>query len=353
MGAERFDTVVIGGGQAGLAMGHYLARQGREFLIVDAGTTIGQTWRERWDSLRLFTPAHFTRLPGLEFPAQRRHLPSKDDMADYLRSYQRRFDLPVRLGWRVEQLTRDGDGYLLRRGGQVVRADHVVLATGPAMRPYTPPFAAGLDARVQALHAAGYRNPAQLREGPVLVVGAGNSGAEIALDLVGRHRVLLAGRDTGRMPVAVGGPAYQIMNALLTSDSRAGRRFMGSGSRRGATPLVRVSRGELARAGVELLPRLRDVVDGRPRLDDGRVLDVPAVLWCTGYLQDYSWVELSGFPASRPPAHHRGVVHDHPGLYLLGLPFLHRMASSLVGGVGPDARFLGAHIARRGVRAPS
>jgi hypothetical protein len=173
MSVERFDTVVVGGVQAGLAMGYYLARQRRRFLIVDSGAAIGQTWRERWDSMRLFTPAHFTHLPGLAFPAPRGYLPSKDEMAGYLRSYARRFDLQVRLRWQVEHLTRDGDGYHLRHGDQIVRADRVVLATGPVMRPHLPSFAARLDPSVVSLHAVGYRNPGQLPEGPVLVVGAG------------------------------------------------------------------------------------------------------------------------------------------------------------------------------------
>lgn len=308
MSTERFDTVVIGGGQAGMAVGYHLARQGRDFLIVDAGGAVGQIWRDRWDSLRLFSPAHFTRLPGMAFPAPGRHLPSKDEMAEYLQAYAARFDLPVRLGWRVDQLSRDDGGYLIRSAGRRVRASNVVVATGPAMHPRVPQAADQLDPSILALHSVDYRNPDQLRDGPVLVVGAGNSGAEIALDVAPTHDVVLAGRDVGRLPISLGGPVYRIMNALLTVDTALGRRFMSSASSKGGTPLVRVRPERLARAGVERAPRLADVVDGRPRLDDGRILDVTTVIWCTGYVPDYAWIALPGFPRTGVPAHHHGVV---------------------------------------------
>ncbi len=352
MSTERFDTVVIGGGQAGMPVGYHLARQGRDFVIVDVGGAVGQAWRERWDSLRLFSPAHFTKLPGMTFPAASRHLPSTDEMADYLRAYAARFDLPLRLGWRVDQLSRDHDGYLIASAGRSLRASRVVVATGPALRPRVPQAADRLDPSVVSLHSVDYRNPDQLRDGPVLVVGAGNSGAEIALDVAPTHHVVLAGRDVGRLPISLGGPVYRVMNALLTVDTALGRRFMASTAGKGGTPLVRVRPEHLARAGVERAPRLADVVDGRPQLDDGRVLDVATVIWCTGYLPDYSWIALPGFPRTGLPAHHRGVVIDQPGLYLIGLPFLSRMASSLAGGVGADARHIADHLPAAAGTAP-
>jgi putative flavoprotein involved in K+ transport len=343
MKTERFDTVVVGGGQAGLAVGYYLARQRVNFVIVDARERIGQSWDARWDSLRLFSPAHFTRLPGLKFPGRRRHLPSTDEMADYLRSYAARFELPVRLRWPVDHLSRDDDGgYVVGSANRALRADTVVVATGPAMRARVPAVAGVLDPTIRSLHSVEYRNPEQLRDGTVLIVGAGNSGAEIALDVAPTHEVVLAGRDTGRLPISLGGPPYRVMNLFLTTNTRLGRRFARSVNSGKGTPLVRVRPTDLAEAGVVRAPRVAGQLNGRPRLEDGRVLDVANVIWCTGYLPDYSWIALPGFPRDRLPVHERGAVVDHPGLYVLGLPFLFRMASSLVGGVGPDAR----HIAR-------
>lgn len=342
MSAERFDIIVIGGGQAGLAVGHHLAQHRRDFVILDAGDQVGQSWRARWDSLQLFSPAHFTHLPGMPFPASRWHLPSKDEMANYLQSYAARFALPVRLGWRVERLSRDSDGYLICSAGRNLRADVVVIATGPAMQPRLPDIADQLDPGIHSLHSVDYRNPGQLPEGTVLVVGAGNSGAEIALDLASTHEVVLAGRDTGRLPIALGGLTYRIMNWALRVDNPLGKRFAaGIGSGKG-TPLVRVRPEDLARASVQRAPRFAGVVDGRPQLEDGRELGVATIIWCTGYQPDYSWITVPGFPDAHPPAHERGAVVGQPDLYVIGLPFLTRMASSLVGGVGADAR----HIAK-------
>jgi putative flavoprotein involved in K+ transport len=240
MSDEQFDTVVIGAGQAGLAVGYYLARQRRNFVIVDAGERVGQTWDWRWDSLQLFTPAHFTHLPGMRFPGPRRRLPSKGEVADYLRSYATRFALPVRMGWRVDDLSRDDDGYVINSAGRDLRAHSVVVATGPAMRPRVPDVADQLDPSTVSVHSMNYRNPDQLRDGTVLVVGAGNSGAEIALDVAPAHSVILAGRDTGRLPVSIGGPLYRVMNLLLTADNFLGRRFMANVNADKGTPLVRV-----------------------------------------------------------------------------------------------------------------
>jgi putative flavoprotein involved in K+ transport len=345
MSEERFDAVVIGGGQAGLAVGYHLKRTGRDFVILEAAGVVGQTWRARWDSLRLFTPAHFTHLPGLRFPAPRRHFPSKDEMADYLQTYAAMFELPLRLGRRIEQLARDParDGFVCRSADRVMRARNVVVATGPAMAPRVPGFAGQLDPAIMALHSSAYRNPTQLPDGPVLIVGAGNSGAEIALDLAPTHRTLLAGRDTGRIPIAIGGLAYRIMNRLLTIDTKAGRKIAATGSDKG-TPLVRVRKEDLTRAGVERMPRMVATSGGLPRLDDGHVLDVATVIWCTGYLPDYSWIDLPGLSNSDQPAHHRGVVADQPGMYFVGLPFLSSFASSLVGGVGHDAQHIVEHL---------
>ena len=260
MSKERFDTVVIGAGQAGLAIGYHLARQRSRFVIVDAGDWVGQSWDARWDSLRLFTPAHFTHLPGLRFPAQRRYRPSKGEMADYLRSYAARFALPVRLGWRVDQLSRDGDGYRICSAGRSLRADTVVVATGPAMRPRVPNVADKLDPAIRSLHSVDYRNPEQLRDGAVLIVGAGNSGAEIALDVAPTHQVILAGRDIGRLPISLGGagllahePAiddqHQLRPEVCGQRSRGQGHSAGSGSPGRSGRSRRRARAARGRAG--------------------------------------------------------------------------------------------------------
>lgn len=344
--AHPFNTVVVGGGQSGLAMGYYLARQNRNFVILDAGSRVGETWRNRWDSLRLFTPAFHSGLPGMPFPAPGRSFPTKDETADYLEAYARKFDLPVHLGRRVEALSRRDDGYLLIAGDERYAARHVVVATGPYRRPYIPAFADQLDPAIAQIPATAYRNPGHVPAGDVLVVGAGNSGAEIAVELAASRRTYLAGRDTGHVPLGLIHNCLSLWLAdhLLTLDTRLGRK-MREMHGQGGDPLVRLNAEQIAAAGVERAPRVDGVADGKPRLADGRALDVAAVVWATGFRPDFGWIDLPIFDAAGNPIHRRGLVDGAPGLVFLGLPFQYTPTSTHIGGVGRDARHLAAHLA--------
>jgi putative flavoprotein involved in K+ transport len=209
---EHVDTIIIGGGQAGLATGYYLKQQGRDFVILDAGERVGDAWRKRWVSLRLFTPARYTGLPGMAFPADPQYFPTKDDMANYLEAYAARFDLPVRTGIRVDGLSKQGDQFVLTAGdlstgsGQALQftAENVVVATGAYHCPKIPVFAPQLDPAIVQFHSSAYRRPSQVQAGPVLVVGAANSGAEIALELSQSHPTWLSGRHPGSEPTRPG-----------------------------------------------------------------------------------------------------------------------------------------------------
>jgi putative flavoprotein involved in K+ transport len=343
---HQFDTVVVGGGQAGLAMGYFLRRQHRDFVILDAATRVGHTWRSRWDSLRLFTPAFHSGLPGMPFPAPGHSFPTKDQTADYLEAYADRFQLPIRLGRRVQSLSRYDGGYLVGVGDQRYTAEHVVVATGPYHHPHVPGFAAGLDPSIVQLHSSGYRNPGQLPDGDVLVVGAGNSGAEIAVELAATRRTYLAGPDVGHAPIWLIHNWFSLWLAdhLLTTDTSLGRRMRDTRHRRG-DPLVRLKPADIVAAGVHRVPRVDGVVDGTPRLADGRTLEVAVVVWATGYRPDFGWIDLPIFDAAGNPTHHRGVVAAAPGLYFLGLPFQYTSTSDHVGGVGRDARHIAQHLA--------
>jgi len=353
---HRLDTVVVGGGQAGLAMGYYLRDRGRECLILDAGEQVGDAWRGRWDGLRLFTPAALSSLPGLPFPSPGGYFPAKDEMADYLEGYAGKFDLPVRLGRRVDSLRRNGNAYLVSAGDERYLAENVVVATGPYHTPRVPAFAAQLDPSITQLHSSDYRNPGQLPEGDVLVVGAGNSGAEISLKLAATRHTYLSGRETGNMPGGVS--EHRLSRRLLfgwridwwligrvTTDTRLGRRAREFDRRQG-TPLIRLGPKDLSAAGVERVPRVEGVVDGKPRLAGGRVLEVGAVVWATGFVPDFAWIELPIFDEEGYPIHHRGVIGAAPGLYFLGLPFQHTFLSATVGGVGKEVRHVADHLAQ-------
>jgi len=361
---ERIGTVVVGGGQAGLATGYYLQRAGREFTILDAGERVGDPWRARWDSLRVFTPARYDGLPGFPFPAPRHHFPTKDEVADYLEAYADRFDLPVELGVRVDGLRREGDRYELTAGDRRLVADDVVVAMASFQVPTVPAFADGLDPDVVQLHASDYRNPDQLADGDVLVVGAGNSGAEIGLDVADGRRVWLSGREVGHVPFPieswfgrhVGIPLVirGLYHRVLTTSTPMGRRRRPEILSHGG-PLVRTRPSDIAAAGIERVPRTTGVESGRPVVGEDRVLDVANVVWCTGFRPDFSWIDLpvfGGVEAPTEPVHDRGVVPDAPGCYFVGLFFLHAMTSGLLTGVARDARYVVDHLDARSRGAP-
>jgi putative flavoprotein involved in K+ transport len=354
---EWIETVVVGGGQAGLSVGYHLAREGRSSVILDANERIGDAWRKRWDSLRLFTPARFNGLDGLPFPGPAHNFSTKDEVADYLESYAARFALPVRNGVRVRRLSRSGDRFLLDCGDRRFEADNVIVAMGSHQLPRSPAYAASLRAEIVQLHSNSYRNTAQLREGRVLVVGVGNSGAEIALDVAATHQTWLAGHESGRVPfrpeTALARHVFLplmfrvIGHRVLTVRTPLGRRVRPRMLAH-AAPVVRVKPAHIAGAGIERVSRVVGTRDGLPVLDDERVLSVENVIWCTGFEPDFSWIDLPVFgTAERPvePTHVRGIVTDQPGLYFVGLHFLYAMSSGFLPGVGRDAKHVVKHIA--------
>jgi len=350
---KHFDVIVVGGGQAGLSVGYHLKKRGHSFVILDASERIGDSWRTRWDSLRLYSPAFRDGLPGMPFPAPRTSYPTKDEMGDYLETYATRFELPVESGAAVETLTKEDGRYVATVGDRRFESDNVVVATGVFKRPYTPEFAGELDPSITQLHSKDYRNLSQLQDGPVLVVGASHSGADLAYEAVSRHPTILSGTDNGQIPARVdtrrGRMGFRVLafagKHVFTMDTRMGRK-MRPHIRHGGAPLLRYRRKDLLAAGVErTLARTVGVEDGRPMLDDGRILDVRNVIWCTGFRPDHSWIDVAyeteddGYPVQ-----YRGVVSSSPGLYFVGLPFLHSFASMLIGGAGRDAERVVRHI---------
>ena len=353
---ERVETLIIGGGQAGLSVGYHLARRGRRFLVIEANAQVGDSWRTRWDSLRLFTPARLDSLDGMPFPSAPGYFPTKDEMADYLASYAERFELPVRTGARVTSVTREGDRYVIVAGDVTYEAANVVVAMSTFQKPQLPSFSTDLDPSIVQLHSSEYRNLSQLRPGPVLLIGAGNSGAEIAMETVqAGHETWLSGRDVGRIPFRFGGKPRALLtrfmmrvifHRVLTIDTPVGRKVRPSMLRH-AAPLIRCTPDVLAAAGVQRVARTAGARGGRPLLDDGRVLEAANVIWCTGYHPGFSWIDLPVFDDDAQPRHDRGVVRGEPGLYFVGLNFLYAMSSTMIHGVGRDADHVAGIIAQR------
>jgi putative flavoprotein involved in K+ transport len=354
-GTEYVETVVIGGGQAGLAAGHELKQRGRSFVILDAYPRVGDAWRRRWDSLLLFTPARYCGLPGMRYPASGGSFITKDEMADYLESYAERFELPVRTSARVDRLTRDGDRFRVSAGAATFEADNVIVAMANFQQPKLPPFAGELDPRIVQIHSHEYKNQSQLADGPVLVVGVGNSGADIAMEVVKGHPTWLAGKESAAVPfriepfvarnVLVRGVRF-VGHHVLTVRTPIGRKvrphFVAS-----AAPLVRVKPKDFERAGITRVTRIVDARDGLPVTEDGQTIDVANVIWCTGYRPGFAWIDLPVLGDRQEPEHERGVLPQEPGLYFIGLEFIYSATSATVTGVGRDARRVVKHLTSR------
>jgi putative flavoprotein involved in K+ transport len=345
-GGEVLDVVVVGGSQAGLAMAWHLAQQGLRFVVLEAARELGHTWRSRWDSLKLFTPAQYDALPGMAFPAPADTYPTKDPVADYLQAYAATFDLPVRLNAKATELSRLDDGsFEVRTADATYQARQVVVATGPFQVPFVPPPAAKLDASVAQVHSADYRNPQALPDGPVLVVGGGNSGFQIAEELAATRTVDLSIATTNPMlpQRRAGRDLFWWLTRLglmrVTVSSRLGRRA----SRREF--IIGTNRRRLERAGVRFRPRLVDAEGRTVRFADHSLLeDVGVVVWATGYRSDYAWIHIPGVVREGHVVHRRGVT-EVPGLYFLGLSWQHTRGSALLGFVNDDAAFLADRIA--------
>ncbi|WP_448624639.1 flavin-containing monooxygenase [Geodermatophilus sp. URMC 64] len=354
---ERLGTVIIGAGQTGLATAYFLGQAGVPCVVLDEHRRVGDQWRQRYDSLLLNTPAQYDGLPGMPFAAARGSYPSGAEMGDHLERYVAQMGIAVRSGVAVRTVDRQADGTwrLSTSDGDLV-AENVVVACGAEQIPNVPDCAADLDPGIRQLHSSGYHNPGQLLPGPVLVVGAGQSGADIALEIVrAGHETWLAGRAMPEIPVPWGsrrlrlGMPVMIFLAkhVFTVRTPIGRRMQPQ-IRRGGAPLLRVRRADLEAAGVHLVEaRAAGSDDGRPMLADGTVLDVANVVWATGFRQEFGLVRPDPTGDDGYPRGDGGIVEDLPGLYYVGLLFQTAFASMVIPGAGLDAKRIAAHIAAR------
>lgn len=361
----QVETVIVGAGQCGLAVGYYLKEQGADFVILDEHVRVGDMWRRRYDSLRLYTPARYDGLPGMAFPSNSGEFPTGVQMGDYLEQYAANFDLPVRLGAKVDNarsIEGTGGRFQVTAGDQTYRAQNIVVAVGSQRVPKVPAFAGRLDPEIRQFHSDDYRNPGQLQDGSVLIVGASHSGADVAMECAPAHHTWLCGPDRGQLPVELEGWATRVLRPalwfaashVLTMRTPIGKK-MRHEIRTTGGPLLRYRREDLEHVGVERLEnRVSGVDNGFPVLDDGTRLEPANVIWCTGYGRDFDWLTVPYPCEDEWPQQERGVVAEVPGLYFMGLLFQFAFTSMLIGGAEREAKHAAAHLAKsRKARRPA
>jgi len=342
---KSHDVLVVGGGQAGLAIGYHLAQQGKDFTILEAASEPAAAWRERWDSLKLFTSARYDSLPGMEFPGDPDRYPTRDEVADYLIAYAREFDFPVELNSRVRAVRRQNGGYVVEVGDRAYEARQVVIATGPFQTPFVPQIAEDVGDDVVQMHSTAYRSPAALPQGRVLVVGGGNTGFQIAQELSDSRETHLAigSRQTPLPQRILGRDLFWYLDATglirKTTESRIGRRMSGRDTLIGSTP-----RRLRKRHNVELHGRAISADGSTIRFEDETAVDVAGIVWATGFRVDHSWIDAPVFDGAGRVVHRRGVT-EAPGLYFLGLSWQHTRGSALLGWVKDDAAYIAERVA--------
>jgi putative flavoprotein involved in K+ transport len=342
---KTWPVIVVGGGQSGLAAGYYLKQMKTDFIILDENPHTGDSWKNRWDTLHLFTPARHDGLPGMKFPSQRNGFPGKDQVAKYLSDYSDKFQLPVRHNIKVKKIRSENSRYQLYTSDGIFQAKKVVIATGTHPIPKIPDFAVDLSKEILQIHSSDYKNPEILPEGDVLVVGAGTSGVEIALEVSKYRKTCISGNPTFHIPDNVfkyaGGLYWWAVKNILTVKTPVGRKFKQK-VLKGGGPLINISIEDLEKAGVTRLQRMKGALRGMPVMEDDTAVNVRTVIWCTGYRPDFSWMDMDVRDESGWPVTERGISKKQEGLFFMGMPFQYGLASGLIGGVGRDA----AHVVR-------
>src|SRR5215211_6945144 len=347
--ARTLDALVIGAGQAGLALGLHLKRTPFRFQLVERHARVGDSWRKRYASLVLFTPRAYSALPGLAVPGNPDGFPTKDEMADYLETYANHFDLPVELGTGIRRLERvDGGFRATTEAGEPIDSRAVVLATGAFQRPAIPSISKGLSAEVTQLAPEDYTAPSQLPSGRVLVVGDGATGRQIALELTANHEVLLAaGRHRRVSPDRIlGKSVFWWMDKLgilrASRESAIGRYLM----KADPFPGKALELDKLQQRGVDVVGRVIEAEGTKISFADGRMTEVDAVLWAPGYKDDTDWVAIPEAKDSRGNFVHQRGVSPVQDLYFIGRSWQWTRGSALFAGVGEDAAYLREHIVK-------
>ncbi|PFN05820.1 MULTISPECIES: flavin-containing monooxygenase [Bacillus cereus group] len=342
------DVIIVGAGQAGLAMGYYLRQGNYKFVLLDGEKRIGDSWRNRYDSLQLFTPRGYCALPGMNLNGNQNEFPSKDEIANYLEAYAKHFSIPVRLNITVLKIRKKGNEFEVYTPKEILQSKRVIIASGAFQRPFIPAMSQNFSNDIFQIHSSQYHSPKQIPEGPVLVVGGGNSGTQIATELAASREVTIAtSQPFTFLPLTI------IGRSMFTWLEKIGLLYAGTNTRRGRwfqkrkDPIFGFECKELIRnGGITVKPKVISTLQDKVIFSDSSTCHIQNVIWSTGFIPNYEWIEVKGaLNQAGLPIHTRGVSGVR-GLYYIGLPWQHQRGSALLCGVGRDAEFVFSMIER-------
>lgn len=341
-----YETIVIGAGQAGLAVGYYLKQQKQSFLILDKAKEVGESWINRYDSLVLFTPRMYDALPGLSFEGEAHGFPTKQEIVRYLKQYASVFDLPLQFQTEVNKVQQKQDVFYIETNQGVLQSKNLILATGAFQSPRVPVFSKELSGDINQLHSSQYKNPSQLKEGNVLVVGGGNSGSQIAVELSKKKDTYLAiSKKLSFLPlVFLNKSMYWWLDqfGILKVSSNS---FIGKVIQKKGDPIFGFElRKAIKRKEVFVKPRVVKGVHEEIIFKDLTTLKVDNIIWATGFDLKFPWLKIKeAFNEQGKVIHNRGISNIK-GLYYIGLPWQYRRGSSILQGVGHDAEYIVKHL---------
>ncbi|MGG1397615.1 NAD(P)/FAD-dependent oxidoreductase [Bacillus salipaludis] len=342
----EYDVVIIGAGQAGLSMGYFLKQSGISFLILDNQSRAGDVWRNRYDSLVLFTPRLYSSLPGLPLGGDPSGFPTKDEIADYLEQYAQTFDLPIRFNIDIQKIRKENNIFAISTNKLTIKTKRIVIATGPFHTPRIPPFAKVFSNELTQLHSSEYKDQSQLQEGPVLVVGGGNSGAQIAVELSENNETYLSVSQKIRfMPLKFAGKSifwWFDKLGILRADRHS---FIGKKIQSQGDPVFGYELKEkIKNRSVIVKSRTKSIHKNEIQFEDHTSIMVNNIIWATGFTPNYRWIEIPNLLNPNGEVNHKRGVTEIDGLFFLGLPWQHRRGSALLLGVGEDAEYLYKYI---------
>ncbi|NUU75382.1 flavin-containing monooxygenase [Paenibacillus xylanilyticus] len=343
---ERYDVIVIGAGQAGLAASYFLKNRNLRFLLIDKSNRIGESWRQRYDSLTLFTPRSYSSLPGLPLEGDPNGYATKDEISTYLEKYATTFTLPIQLSTEVISLEAAEQSFDINTTKGMLKATNVIVSTGPFQSPYIPLATDQFHESVFQIHTSAYSHPKRLNKGTVIVIGAGNSGAQIAVELAKERDVFLSvGRPLHFMPLQVMGTSIFSWFRRLGIMNVSAESKLGKFIQKKADPIFGIDLKKMIRnKKIKLVPRAVQVMDRHVQFEDGSKLQVDNVIWATGFRTDYTWIKEKTLFNEKGGVRHQRGVSDVQGLFFLGIPWQSSRGSALIGGVGADAEYIVSQI---------